>query len=115
MGVARVTTEGSERPAGDKRDHRASVHIFGEEYKLRGDAQTGYMEDLAARVDSRMREVATGNPRLGTMQVAVLVALNIMDEYVRLDDQYRRILALLEREWDRRRLDLRSEAAPTKE
>jgi len=113
-GVAVVATDGPGRPATQKSEHRAVVQIYGEEYTLRGDAQPGYMEDLANSVDGRMREVAKSHPRLGTAQVAVLVAVNLMDEYVRLDEQYRRILGLLEREWDKRRGELRSEAAPTK-
>jgi hypothetical protein len=35
--------------------------------------------------------------------VAVLVALNILDDFVRLEEQYHRVLALLEREWERRK------------
>ncbi len=81
----------------------ASVRIFGQEYTLRGEAKPSYMQELAERVDSRMREIARNYPSLDAVQVAVLTAVNLMDEQVRLDEQYRRVLMLLEREWDRRR------------
>lgn len=98
-----------ETPAGtgERKVNRVTVRIYGEEYQMRGDEPPAYMQDLAARVDARMRDIAKSNARLGTPQVAVLAALNTTSELVRLEEQYHRVLALLEREWERRK----SEAA----
>ena len=91
------------RPEGGDADrsrgNRVVIRIYGEEHRLCGDAPTSYLQDLATRVDARMREIAKANPRLGTSQVAVLAALNTMDDLARLEAQHQRVLALWEREW----------------
>jgi len=103
-----------QRPAGSdaerNKGNRVVVRIYGEEHRLCGDAPTSYLQDLAVRVDARMREIAKANPRLGTSQVAVLAALNTMDDLVRLEAQHQRVLALWEREW--RKLEQANHAAP---
>jgi len=92
-------------PAGERKVNRVAVRINGEEYQVRGDEPPQHMQALAARLDTRMRELSRANPRLGTSQVAVLVALNTMNDLVRLEEQYHRVLALLEREWERRKAE----------
>lgn len=84
---------------GERKGNRVVVCIYGEEHRLCGDAPDAYMQDLAVRVDARMREIAKGNPRLGTAHVAVLAALNTMDDLARLEAQHQRVLSLWEREW----------------
>ncbi len=91
--------------AADRRLSRITVRIHGEEYQVRGDEAPEHVQVLADRLDARMRELSRANPRLGTSQVAVLVALNTMNDLVRLEDQYHRVLALLEREWERRKTE----------
>ncbi len=59
------------------------VTIFGEEYPLRGDANTEYMLRVAEYVDRSMRTVAEKSAHLSTTKVAVLAALNIADELFR--------------------------------
>ena len=87
----------------ERRVQRVSVRIHGQEYQVRSDAAPEHVQALADRLDARMRELNRANPRLGGLQVAVLVALNILDDFVRLEDQYHRVLGLLEREWERRK------------
>lgn len=57
-----------------------SVTIYGRTYRLRGSGDAGYLERLAAEVDRRMREVADLTGTADTMKVAILAALNIMDD-----------------------------------
>lgn len=64
--------------------HRVQVTIYGESYALRGDAPPEHLEALAVEVDRRMRDIAQRNPRLGTLHVAVLAALQLADELKRL-------------------------------
>ncbi len=59
------------------------VTIFGDEYPLRGDADTEYMLKVAEYVDRSMRAVAEKAAHLSTAKVAVLTALNIADELFR--------------------------------
>ncbi len=64
-------------------DKTVRVTIFGEEYPLRGDANTDYMLRVAEYVDRSMRTVAEKSAHLSTAKVAVLAALNIADELFR--------------------------------
>lgn len=61
-------------------DAATPVTIYGRTYRLRGSGETGYLEELAEEVDRRMREVAEATGTADTMKVAILAALNIMDD-----------------------------------
>jgi len=86
---------------------RVVLNIFGEEYPVRTSVPGEHLEKLARAVDRVMRETARAHPRLGTHRVAVLAAMNIADELVRLQEQYDRLTALLEEEWTRRQTGVR--------
>ncbi len=60
--------------------HLVQVEIYGQSYNIRGEGEAGYMEDLAAYVDRRMREVADATATVDSLKVAILAALNIADE-----------------------------------
>lgn len=59
-----------------------SVTIFGSEYKIKG-ADPDYIQNVAAYVDAKMRELerrlAAGTPA----RIAILASLNIADELFR--------------------------------
>jgi len=56
------------------------VEIFGQTYAVRAGADPQYLEQLAAYVDTQMREVAKGSGAVDTVRIAVLASLNIADE-----------------------------------
>ena len=56
------------------------VQIFGLTYTVRAGADPGYVEQLAAYVDEKMREVSRGSGAVDSVRIAVLAALNIADE-----------------------------------
>ncbi len=56
------------------------VKIFGTEYRVRGEADNGYIEKLAAYVDRAMREIAGSGRHISPTRIAVLAAFNIADE-----------------------------------
>jgi cell division protein ZapA len=56
------------------------VEIFGQTYSVRAGADPQYIEQLAAYVDSQMREVARASGAVDTVRIAVLASLNIADE-----------------------------------
>jgi cell division protein ZapA len=61
---------------GDKQS--VEISILGQKYTLRGDSDPAYMQDLAAQVDARMRELSKpGDP---IHRVAILTAFILMDE-----------------------------------
>jgi cell division protein ZapA len=78
------------------------VEIFGQVYAIRSGADPARVEALAARVDSEMREVSRSGGAVDSVRIAVLAALNIADECVRL----RSSLEDLEAEVRRRTKDL---------
>ena len=65
-----------------------SVDIYDQTYHLRA-PDTQYIEKLAAMVDSKMRAVSSNGVTVDSLRVAVLAALNIADELVRLQEQCR--------------------------
>ena len=60
------------------------VEIFGQSYALNAGTDSAYVEQLAAYVDARMREVGKSAGAVDSVRVAVLAALNIADECFRL-------------------------------
>lgn len=60
------------------------VRIFGQEYIIKGDEDSEYIEKLAQRVDGTMRQVARRTPGISSTKVAVLAALNLADELKKL-------------------------------
>jgi cell division protein ZapA len=56
------------------------VEIYDQLYQIKGGIETEYVKQLAAYVDSKMREIAQGSKTVDSLKVAVLAALNIVDE-----------------------------------
>jgi len=60
--------------------HLVQVQIYGQSYNLRGEGESGYIQDLALYVDRKMREVSEATATVDSLKVAILAALNIADE-----------------------------------
>lgn len=84
------------------------VQIFDQPYSIGGDLDEKYVNQLAAYVDEKMREVAEATHMVDTQRVAVLAALAIADELQtlrtereevegKLRDRAHRCLSLVER------------------
>ncbi len=56
------------------------VEIFGQEYKIKGAGDPGYIHRIAGYVDSKMREIAHSSGIMSQSRIAILAALNIADE-----------------------------------
>ena len=56
------------------------VQIFGHGYTIRGEADQGYILDVAGYVDRKMREITEKLPVASLSKVAILASLNIADE-----------------------------------
>ena len=61
------------------------VEIFGGVYHVRGGEDRGYLQGLADLVDRKMREVAEHVHTADTARIAILAALNLADELVRME------------------------------
>lgn len=69
-----------ERPAGSE-PASVAVDICGRRYNIRGQYEQQRIRELAAYVDRRMRRVGEQLGRGDMVQVAVMAALNIADDY----------------------------------
>ena len=56
------------------------VEIHGQQYPIRSALDPGYVAELAAFVDAKMRAAARETSAGDTLKIAVLAALNIADE-----------------------------------
>ena len=66
---------------------KTSVHIFGRNYIIKGDAEPEYILKLAEYVDKRMKEISDYTSEVDTIKIAILTALNIADEYFQMQKQ----------------------------
>jgi cell division protein ZapA len=60
-----------------------TVEIAGQRYPIRSGLDAAYVAELAGYVDQKMRAAAETAPSTDTLGLAVLVALNLADEYFR--------------------------------
>ncbi len=65
-----------------------SVEIYDQTYHLRAH-DPEYIQKLASTVDSKMRAVSASGNTVDSLRVAVLAALNIADELMRLQEHCR--------------------------
>lgn len=68
--------------------NKVIVRIYGQEHTLRSDDSREYMQRVANLVDDKMKEIGSLNKRLSTSQLAVLTALNLTDEYLKVLDMF---------------------------
>ncbi|WP_041367676.1 cell division protein ZapA [Natranaerobius thermophilus] len=78
------------------RRHRIEVNIFGEEYTLKSSSNPEHMKKVASVVDETMNKIAESKPRISLHQIAVLAALNLADEYLKLEDEHTDLLEMLD-------------------
>lgn len=64
--------------------NKVSVRIYGQEYKISGNASKEYILNLANYVDTKIVEVANNMKQYTTPMLTVLAAVNITDEYFKL-------------------------------
>jgi cell division protein ZapA len=67
----------------DSQKSVVTVDIAGQRYPIRSGLDPAYVAELAAYVDKKMRAAAETAPATDTLGLAVLVALNLADEYFR--------------------------------
>ena len=65
-------------------DDITEVEIFGAVYRVRGRDDEGYLQEVAALVDSKMREVSGHARTADTAKLAILAALNLADELLQI-------------------------------
>ncbi len=77
---------------------KVTVEIFGETYALKSDGESERVVQVAAMLDQRMKIIARSNSRLSPAKIAVLAALNIADEFLRLERDYQQLVQMVKEE-----------------
>ena len=78
--------------------NRVEVSIFGKEYIVIGDKPSDYIMKIAEEVDSKMQEIHQINPNMPQDKIAVMVAINVVDELTRFKEEYQWLLEIIEDE-----------------
>jgi cell division protein ZapA len=66
---------------------KVTVNIMGNEYTMVGRESEEYLQSVALYVDKKMRELHKKNGMLNNLMVAILTALNVADEYFKLQQE----------------------------
>jgi cell division protein ZapA len=71
------------------------VEIYDQLYQIKGGIEADYVKQLATYVDGKMREIAQGSKTVDSLKVAVLAALNIVDELFQERERSRKLDSLV--------------------
>lgn len=78
----------SEKP---KPKNKTTVQIYGQQYSIVGDESVSHIRLVASIVDEKMREISKKNPTLDLNKIAVLTSINVVHDYLKLQEQYERL------------------------
>lgn len=79
----------------DNKKNKITVEVYGESYALKGNIEDERVKMIASIVDQKMRGIAKTNSRLSPTKVAVLAALNLAEDYLRLENDYNQLVQML--------------------
>lgn len=80
----------------DYKRNRVTVQINKREYTIIGSETKEHVEMIAKKLDDKMQEMKQGNKHLDATKLAVLTALNTMNEFVKLKEEYDELVTLIE-------------------
>ncbi len=83
---------------------RITVEIHHKKYTIVGQESSEHIKMVASLVDQKMDEIQYAKPSLDTSQLAVLTALNTMNDYLKLKQEHNELLNRIKR-GDRRKED----------
>ncbi|MDR7077856.1 cell division protein ZapA [Neobacillus niacini] len=79
---------------------RTTVDIYGQQYVILGTEAQTHVRHVAELVDKKMREIGSRNPLLDVNKLAVLTAVNAVNDYIKIKEQLERLQAELQKEKD---------------
>ena len=71
----------------DQKKSRVTVDIYNHRYTIRGDEDENHVRLVASYVDQKMREIHAANEFLDTRELAVLTAINAMNDFLKLKEE----------------------------
>jgi len=78
--------------------NKVSVTINKRTYTIVGRESQEHVELIAKLVDDKMQEIYASNKHLDSTKLAVLTAINTMNEYIKLKEEFDELLTLIEEE-----------------
>ncbi|WP_139168394.1 cell division protein ZapA [Fictibacillus solisalsi] len=84
--------------AEENKRERTIVEIFGQKYTVMGTETSSHIRSVAAMVDEKMRDIQQYNAVLDTKQLAVLTAVNIMNEYLKTKEELEKLQQQIRKE-----------------
>ncbi|KAA3616060.1 MAG: cell division protein ZapA [Calditrichaeota bacterium] len=67
----------------EEQANNITVQIYGSEYSIKGDSDVEYMQEIATYIDRKMKDIQQNTSTKPALKVAILAALNIVDELFR--------------------------------
>lgn len=80
--------------------NRTTVDIYEQQYIIVGTESPSHIRLVAALVNDKMREISSKNPALDVNKLAVLTAVNAVNDYLKMKDQLERLLIEFQKEKD---------------
>jgi cell division protein ZapA len=71
----------------EQKKTRTTVDIYGQQYSIVGSESTSYIRLVASIVDDKMREISEKNSNLDSSKLAVLTAVNVVNDYLKVKDE----------------------------
>ncbi|NGP44998.1 cell division protein ZapA [Bacillaceae bacterium SIJ1] len=71
-----------------KNKNKTTIQILGQSFTIVGSENTSHIREVAETVDETMREIDLKHPYLGMNRVAMLTAINIMSDHLKLQESY---------------------------
>jgi cell division protein ZapA len=87
-------------PLSNSQKTRTTVEIYGQQYVILGTESLSHIRLVASLVDDKMREISSKNPSLNVNKLAVLTAVNAVNDYIKMKDQLEKLQDELKREKD---------------
>ncbi|CEG28148.1 cell division protein ZapA [Bacillus sp. B-jedd] len=78
--------------------NRTTVDIYGQQYVIIGQESSSHVRLVASLVDDKMREISSKNPSLDVNKLAVLTAVNAVNDFIKIRDQLEKLKSEMERE-----------------
>lgn len=80
---------------------RITVEIHNKSYTIIGEEPAAHVRMVASLVDQKMNEIQEQNTRLDTTRLAVLTAVNTMNDYLKLKEDYAKLARSFTRKEDK--------------
>ncbi len=76
---------------------RLTVDIYGYQYTIIGTESEYHIRRVTEMVDEKMREIGSRNASLDTQKIAVLTAVNTVNDYLKMEEELKQMKAEISR------------------